>query len=310
MRLLVFGCGYSALRAAIALQSDAASIIGTSRTETSFQRLEDASVIPAVFNGTSITQSLSDFLRQSTHLLVSIAPQPSSPAPVPTAAEQFAGEVDPVLKCLPAGLELPNLRWIGYLSTVGVYGDWQGQWVDEGVECQPRSDRSRLRLQAETEWQVFCEERQIPLSILRLAGIYGPGRNALCNLQKGSAKRLIKPGQVFNRIHVDDIARAVKACSVTLSSGIYNVCDAEPAPPQDVVSYAAGLMGVTPPPEVAFDQAELSPMARSFYSENKRVSNRRSCELMNYQYTTYREGLSALWENGTWDNDQWLEPVN
>ncbi len=169
---------------------------------------------------------------------------------------------------------MPNLRWIGYLSTVGVYGDHGGAWVDETSECRPVSRRSiDARRRPNRQWLALGDETALPVAVLRLSGIYGPGRNAFVNLANGTARRLVKPGQVFNRIHVDDIAGALWHLASSDIGGVFNVTDDEPAPPQDVVAYAAELMGVAPPPEIPFETAELSPMARSFYGENKRVSN-------------------------------------
>lgn len=201
---------------------------------------------------------------------------------------------------------LPDLRALGpalagrhvlYLSTVGVYGDHGGDWVDETSPLRPTSRRSIWRAAAEAAWLDFGRESGAQVQIFRLAGIYGPGQNAFENLKAGTAKRLIKPGQVFNRIHVTDIAAALDAALDRGHAGaIWNVTDNEPAPPQDVVTHAAGLLGVPPPPETPFDPAKLSPMAASFYGENKRVSNRRLREELGVTlaYPTYREGLAAL----------------
>src|SRR5690606_15025746 len=184
---------------------------------------------------------------------------------------------DPVLRVARETIlsGMPKLRWIGYLSTVGVYGDHFGAWVDEETECRPLSKRSIERLNAERQWQALGEEASVPVAVLRLAGIYGPGRNAFANLANGTARRIVKPGQVFNRIHVADIAASTLHLAEEATGGIFNITDAEPCPPQDVVAYAAKLMGKEPPPETPFDEAEMTPMARSFYGENKRVSNAR-----------------------------------
>jgi nucleoside-diphosphate-sugar epimerase len=191
----------------------------------------------------------------------------------------------------------PRQRSIVYLSTIGVYGDSGGAWVDETSEAHPGSARSKARLAAERAWQKFSGTR-CAVAILRLAGIYGPGRNALVNVANGTAKRLVKPGQVFNRIHVDDIAQAIDACFSHGASGIFNVADDEPGPPQDVIAFAAKLLDVPPPPEFPFDAAQktMSPMAQSFYAENRRVRNDRlKRELgVRLMYPTYREGLRAL----------------
>ena len=192
---------------------------------------------------------------------------------------------------------LGDLAWVGYLSTVGVYGDWQGQWVDETSPTRPISERSLRRVQAERAWLDFGKAAGKRVEVFRLAGIYGPGRSVIDTLRAGTARRIVKPGQVFNRIHVDDVAR-VLAAAIDRDTGhrIYNVSDDEPAPPQDVVAHAAELLGLPVPPEVAYEAAGLAGMAASFWAESKRVGNARikadlGVELM---YPTYREGLRAL----------------
>jgi nucleoside-diphosphate-sugar epimerase len=196
------------------------------------------------------------------------------------------------------------LQWIGYLSTVGVYGDHQGKWVDEAGETRPVSRRSQLRVAAEQDWLGFGNEHDVPVAVLRLSGIYGPGRNAFVNLERGTARRLVKPGQVFNRIHVDDISGALRHLAASRNAGIFNVTDDEPAPPQDVVTYAAKLMGIAPPPEIAFEAAQLSPVARSFYGENKRVSNARiKAAGYRFAFPDYRVALEHMWKAGDWRGD-------
>jgi nucleoside-diphosphate-sugar epimerase len=202
-----------------------------------------------------------------------------------------------------AGLA-PRLRWIGYLSTVGVYGDHGGAWVDETSDCRPVSRRSVQRVAAEREWLTLGRQTGLPVALLRLSGIYGPGRNALVNLKNGTAKRLVKPGQVFNRIHVADIAGALWHLGSREQGGVFNVTDDLPAPPQDVVTYAAGLMNVEPSPEIPFASAQLSPMARSFYGENKRVSNA-ALKAAGYvfRYPDYRSAFEIMWADGSWEGD-------
>jgi nucleoside-diphosphate-sugar epimerase len=188
-----------------------------------------------------------------------------------------------------------NLQWAGYLSTVGVYGDHDGAWVDEETPVDPQSKRSRMRVDAENAWLHRQAVVGFELGIFRLAGIYGPGRSALDKVRDGTARRIIKPGQVFNRIHVDDIGRVVAAAATRGAGGVFNVSDDEPGPPQDVIAHAADLLGVDAPPEVLFEEADLSPMGRSFYGENKRVSNARIKQAFGPMlYPTYREGLAAL----------------
>ncbi|MGH6883666.1 MAG: SDR family NAD(P)-dependent oxidoreductase, partial [Hypericibacter sp.] len=193
----------------------------------------------------------------------------------------------------------PNLAWIGYLSTVGVYGDAGGAWIDETAPLRPTLERNAMRVTVEQQWLDLARGRGADAQIFRLAGIYGPGRNAVVNLRRGTARRIVKPGQVFNRIHVEDITGTVMAGIEHPKAGpFFNVTDNEPAPPQDVVTFAAGLVGVEPPPEIAYDAAQLSPMARSFYGENKRVSNRLIREDLGYRlaFPTYREGIRACAE--------------
>jgi nucleoside-diphosphate-sugar epimerase len=194
-----------------------------------------------------------------------------------------------------------SIVWIGYLSTVGVYGDHKGAWVDETTPPNPVSERSRQRLSAEDAWRAFGARSHKRVQIFRLAGIYGPQRSAIDRLQAGTAQRIVKPGQVFNRIHVDDIAAALEAAIGGRGTRqIYNVADDEPAPPQDVILFAAELLHMAPPPEIAFKDARLSLMAKSFYVENKRVSNRRLIEDLgiSLKFPSYREGLLAILGRG------------
>ena len=211
--------------------------------------------------------------------------------------------VDPVLARF--GHRIAGLRrqqTIVYLSTIGVYGDRGGEWVDETRIPTPTSARSVTRLQAEKSWAAIGKEKDKKVHILRLAGIYGPGRNALINLKAGTARRLIKKDQVFNRIHVEDISQAIAAAVAHEGPGeVWNVSDDAPSPPQDVVSFAAMLMGIEPPPEQDVATAEdISPMTRSFYAENKRASNKKLKEELRIElaYPTYRVGLEALWQAG------------
>jgi nucleoside-diphosphate-sugar epimerase len=267
--LFCFGLGYSAQVLARRLTANGWNVTGTSRSgEAGSLAFDGTRPLPrSVFDGVS-------------HLLVSVPP---------------GEEGDPVLKCHRDDLVrlARSLRWAGYLSTTGVYGDARGEWVDETSPLQPITARGRRRLAAETAWR----ELGLPLHIFRLAGIYGPGRNPLVSLRDGTAKRIVKQGQIFSRIHVDDVAGVVQASMAKPDPGqAYNVCDDEPCPPQDVVAFAAELLKIPPPPEIAFDDADLSPMAKSFYAESKRVSNRRIKDELGYRliYPTYREGLRAL----------------
>jgi len=285
-RYFLFGAGYSAL--AFARLLEGRPVAGTTRSPDRFAALEAAGVEPLLFDGAALSHAVRERLAETTHVVVSAAPTAAGDPVLGTAAETIR-------------TAMPALRWIGYLSTVGVYGDHGGAWVDEESECRPVSPRSRERLDAERAWQALGAERGVPVAVLRLSGIYGPGQNALANLAAGTARRLVKPGQVFNRIHVDDIAGALRHLAATDIGGVFNVTDDEPAPAQDVVLFAAGLMGVAPPPEIPFEAAQLSPMARSFYEENKRVANRRlKATGFVFRHPDYRGALTAMWQSGEW----------
>jgi nucleoside-diphosphate-sugar epimerase len=290
-RFFIFGAGYSARAFAAARSDPSIEISGTTRSPEKFDALRRAGMEPFLFDGNALSPELLAPLKQATHLIVSISPEEVGD-PVLAAAR---GEITTLA---------PNLRWIGYLSTVGVYGDYGGGWVDETSECRPVSRRSVLRVAAEKEWLSLGEETGVPVAVLRLSGIYGPGRNAFVNLRNGTAKRLIKPGQVFNRIHVADIAGALWHLAGRELGGVFNVTDDLPAPPQDVVTYAAGLMGIEPPPEIPFASAQLSPMARSFYGENKRVSNAAiKAAGYRFRYPDYRSAFDAMWVAGDWNGE-------
>jgi len=281
VRLFVFGVGFSS-KAFIEEARDRFDWIGgTTRSVEKAETLKDMGVEPFLFNGETPGGGIAEALAAATHVLVSIAPNEAG---------------DPVLNQHGDDIAKGRPEWIGYLSTVGVYGNHDGAWVDEETPCKPVSKRSVQRVAAEQAWLAFSETNDLPVQIFRLSGIYGPGRNAFENFRKGTARRLIKPGQVFNRIHVADIAGALSAAMTRPTTRIFNVTDDEPAPPQDVVAYAAGLLGVEAPPEIPFETADLSPMARSFYGENKRVSNKRVKNELGYafRFPDYRVALKAL----------------
>jgi len=285
--LLILGAGYSALACARQARDFYGRMTGTTRTPDRLDTLAAAGIHPRLFDGAA-NSKVEAALARANHLLVSIAPKEDG---------------DPVLSSLGEALEAATgITWICYLSTVGVYGDHDGAWVDEESECRPGQKRSIQRLAAERAWQDFAREKGVRLAILRLSGIYGPGRNTFVNIANGTARRLIKPGQVFNRIHRDDIAAAFFAAAQVEADGIFNITDDEPAPPQDVVAFACELAGVEPPPETDFETAELSPMARSFYGENKRVANAKSKrELgMEYAWPDYRTALRGMWREESW----------
>ena len=271
-KLMIFGLGYSA-SAYLAVRGASGGTVDVTR------RTADGSA-NLVFDGTSASPAVREALIRADQLLVSIPPQ---------------GDMDPVMTHLAADLKA-RPRKIVYLSTIGVYGNYDGAWIDESAEPRPANARTKARVQAEQAWLALAQHGS-DVSVLRLSGIYGPGRNVLEKLKSGKARRIILPNQVFNRIHVDDIAQAITAAfAAPHGLGMINVTDNEPAPPQDVISFAADLLGFTLPPEQDFTTAALSEMARSFYGESKRVSNRRLRELIGVElrYPTFREGLRAL----------------
>ena len=287
--LFCFGLGYSASHFIHEFGARFDRIAGTVTTREKAAALVGAGVgghtVEAfVFDGTEATPAAAAALTDAAALLVS-APPSEDGDPV---LAQFSGTI--------AGA--PQLPSIVYLSTIGVYGDHDGAWVDEGAPAAPVSERSHARLAAERRWQALGRRAGKPVAVLRLAGIYGPGQNALTQLRRGSAKRVDKPAQVFNRIHVEDIAQAIDAALTRRADGIFNVTDDEPTPQGMPIAFAAELLGVSPPPEIPFAEAAkaMSPMALSFYAESKRVRNDKlKRELgVRLRYPSYREGLRAL----------------
>ncbi|MEL7253436.1 MAG: SDR family oxidoreductase [Pseudomonadota bacterium] len=275
--MISFGHGYSARALARLLVPQGWVIYGTTRKEEKCAALEAEGVRPVLWPD----GDLSEPFENATHILMSAAPE-------------VAG--DPVLARYGAeiGGIAERLEWAGYLSTTGVYGDHQGAWVDETAALTPATKRGQMRVEAEAAW---AEVAGLPLHIFRLAGIYGPGRGPFSKVRNGAARRIIKEGQIFSRIHVEDIAQVLAASIARPNPGAaYNVCDNDPAPPQDVIGYAAELLGVPVPPAVAFEDAEMSPMARSFYAESKKVDNTRIREELGVEliYPDYRSGLQAL----------------
>lgn len=282
MNLFVFGLGYSALHFVRTRKERFRLIAGTVRERAKADTLAAGGLRVRVFDGAYGDDAVGVDLQDVEALLISVPP----------------GERDPVLAHWAEVIAAaPGLRTIVYLSTIGVYGDAGGAWVDETAELNPISGRNRERVDAECAWAAFGVQHRKPVHLLRLGGIYGPGRSAIDTLRNGTARRLVKPGQVFNRIHVEDIARAIEAAFDHHGGGrAWNVTDDLPAPPQDVIAFAAHLIGVEPPPEIPFETADLSPMARSFYSSNKRIDNTRLKRDLGVRlaFPTYREGLAAL----------------
>lgn len=283
-RLFCFGFGASAASLARRLAPEGFAVAGTTRDRQKAETMFTRGIEAFPFDG---NEPLAEgALDGATHVLVSIPPDEAG---------------DPVLRRARGAIEATRPLWIGYLSTTGVYGNRDGGRVDEGSALRPTSERARRRVQAELAWLRFGEESGLAVHILRLAGIYGPGRSALDELRAGRARRIDKPGHVFSRIHVDDIA-AVLAASIARprAGAIYNVCDDEPAEPRAVVEYGAGLLGLEPPPLTPYDPAVLSDMARSFWTDCKRVDNslvKRELGVA-LRYPTFREGLDAIWKAG------------
>ena len=275
--LFSFGHGYSAQALARLLLPQGWRVIGTTRDPGKAEALRAQGVEPLVWG----RDDAGPALHAATHLLSSVAPTEAG---------------DPVLDAFGKAIAgiAPRLDWAGYLSTTGVYGDHGGAWVDEDTPLTPTTTRGQRRVAAEAQWQ---DIPGLPLHIFRLAGIYGPGRGPFAKLREGTARRIVKPGQVFSRIHVDDLAQALAASISRPDPGaIYNICDDDPAPPEDVIGFAAALLGLPVPEAVPFDAAEMSPMARSFYAESKRSSNRRMKEELGVRlrHPDYRSGLTAL----------------
>jgi len=287
--LLAVGLGYSAKALARRLHAQGWRIIGTSRTGEGARTIDAMGYQGIAFDGSAPSPVLSGAIREATHLVISAAPGDGG---------------DPLLAHHEDDLREAPLQWIGYLSTIGVYGNHDGKWIDEETPAEPTSPRGQRRVEAERAWAEFGGNAGVPTGIFRLSGIYGPGRGPLEKLRSGQARAVIKPGQVFNRIHVEDIASTLEAAIARAGerSGarIYNVTDDEPAPPQDVLDFAADLIGVPRPPRVPFEDADMSPMARSFYSDNKRTSNARMKQELGVTltYPTFREGIRALAADG------------
>ncbi|WP_292312288.1 SDR family oxidoreductase [Marivivens sp.] len=278
--LLSFGHGYSA-QALKRLLPDDWTVIGTTRSADKAARLLADGVDPRVWPGADMRPALDC----ATHLLISAAPNE---------------EGDPVLQHLRGEIlsRADTFEWVGYLSTTGVYGDHSGDWVDEDAPLTPATKRGQLRVKAEAEWRAMG----LPLHIFRLAGIYGPGRGPFAKVRNGTARRIIKQGQVFSRTHVEDIAQVLWASINRPNPGAaYNVCDDDPAPPEDVIAYAAKLLNLPIPPAEDFETAEMTPMARSFYAESKKVKNDRIKDELGVilKYPDYRSGLDALLAAGT-----------
>lgn len=279
--LLSFGHGYSARALAAVLIPQGWRVIGTTRSADKADKIAATGVEPLIWPGADVTSALVG----ATHVLISAGPT--------AAGDPVLGELRDAIADRAASLD-----WLGYLSTTGVYGNHDGDWVDEDTPLTPTTQRGQWRKEAEAAWQAVP---QLPLHIFRLAGIYGPGRGPFEKVRQGTARRIIKEGQVFSRTHVEDIAQVLAASIAHPAPGTaYNVCDDDPAPPQEVIAHAATLLGLPVPPAIPIEQADMTPMARSFYAESKRVRNDRIKDALGVRlrYPTYREGLAALLKDG------------
>jgi nucleoside-diphosphate-sugar epimerase len=283
MNVFVFGLGFTGRRFAERARDRFGAVRATVTEPAAAERLSaQTGFALRAFGPAADDPRIADDLADTDVLLVSAPPTDAG---------------DPVLRRYRDAIAASRIGWIGYLSTIGVYGDHAGAWIDEATPPAPRSARSRIRLEAESAWLALGAETGKPAQVFRLSGIYGPGRNPIVKLREGRSQRIVKAGQVFNRIHVDDIATTLLAAIDRPRPGaVYNVTDDEPTAPQTVTEHAAALTGLPLPPAIDFDAADLSPMARSFYGENKRVRNRRIREDLGVTlaYPTYREGLAAL----------------
>ncbi len=282
-RLFCFGLGYVATALAQAVMPDGWRCAGTSRSEADCQQLEALGIAAFRLDRDRPLPGCAALLADASHILVSVPPDAAGDTVLDLHGEDIAKH--------------GAAEWVGYLSTTGVYGNRDGEWVDETTPLRPASDRGRRRMAAEAQWLALGRSAGLPVHVFRLGGIYGPGRNPIDQLRAGTARRIHKKGQVFGRIHVDDIVATLCASFAQPNPGaIYNLTDDEPAPSDEVVEFAAQLMSLQPPPLEPFDKAELSAMARSFYAENKRVSNSRIKDELGValKYPNYRAGLRAL----------------
>jgi dTDP-4-dehydrorhamnose reductase len=290
IHLVVIGYGYSAAATVAGLPREF-RVTATVRSREKADALKARGIDGVVYRGLAPCSGLAERLATATHLLVSAPPNPDG--------------TDPFLAHHGGDLAAaPRLAWIGYYSTVGVYGDHGGAWVDEGTPTAPRNARAKARVAVEEAYLAIGSMRRTVVHLIRLGGIYGPGRNTLVGLAEGWQKRIVKPGQFFSRVHVEDIGGLTRAAMRAPQAGpVLNGVDDEPAAPQDLVVEAARLMGRAAPPEEAFETAALSPMAREFYADNKRVSNARTKRETGYAfvYPTYREGLAALAAARDWE---------
>ncbi len=298
-RLVCLGYGYTAAALGRRLMAAGWAVSGTTRNPARMAAIAATGAEPVLWSADGLSP---DRVAEAEAILISAAPVASGgDAPGANAsrdnASGDAGSSCPALPLLQSGPPPKPLRWIGYLSTNGVYGDHDGAWVDEWAALKATSPRAKARIRAEADWTAWAHAYEAPLVIFRLPGIYGPGRSSFDAIRAGRAQRILKEGQVFSRAHVDDIAAALESSiNDPGAGGLFNIADDEPAPPQDVVAYACELLGAPAPPLVPIAEAELSEMARSFYDDNKRVSNALARARLGFspQFPTYREGLRAI----------------
>lgn len=285
MHLFCFGLGYVAERLARVLVADGWTVAGTTRHPARAAALAGAGIRALVWDGGPGEATLAAELAGATHLLDSVPPRDDPAAP------------DAALTALAALAPGRRFRWAGHLSSTGVYGDAGGAWVDETTPVAPVNSRAGRRVAAERAWAAFHAATGTPVDVLRLAGIYGPGRSVLDALRAGRARRIVKPGQVFSRIHVDDIVAAIRAC-MGAPGGLrtYNLCDDEPAAQPEVVAYGAALLGIAPPPEEDYATAEMSETLRGMYAGCRRVSAARIKRDFGlaWRHPSYRSGLEAV----------------
>lgn len=283
-KMFCFGYGYVADYLARALRAQGGwEVAGTSRDLAKVEAMLEHGVQAYAFNAEHALTDPSAALMDVTHVLISTPPDDTG---------------DPSCRLHGDDLvKLPNLRWVGYLSTTAVYGDRGGDWVDEGSDIHPTTRRGLRRLRAEEQWQELCFTAGLPLHIFRLAGIYGPGRSALDSVRAGTARRINKPGQAFSRVHIEDIVQVLRASIERPNpGGIYNIADDYPAPSHEVIAVACELLDQATPPLLDYASADLAPITMSFYSDNKRVRNDRIKDELGVRlrYPTFREGLLAI----------------
>lgn len=280
--LLCIGYGYTAKAFAKRLRADGWSVIGTTRDPGKAHDIKDDDALPLVLSKEN-HEAIKAALGRATAILIS-SPPGDDGCPALELATQFPKHIK-------------TTSWIGYLSSNGVYGDHDGAWVNEETTPTPTSARGKRRLAAENDWLAFAQTHHLNVKVFRLPGIYGPDRSAIDTVRQGKAKRIVKPGQIFNRMHVEDIATALyNSLTIKTEFTLFNLCDDVPSPPQDVVTYACELFELDPPPLIALEDADMSPMGKSFYRDNKRVRNTRMKEVLGVklQYPDYKTGLRGI----------------